>query len=171
MLLEAHRKRLVEEADKQRYAIALLDAMLREEPPMKYEIHLRETASQTAAVVRGTTAWADLGPFIAGALAELFRVTSEQGVRPAGPVYGIYHLADVKEAEIKQAEMDLELGLPTSEPMEPSGRVAATTIPGGWWQQPYTPAATKKSPRPIAPSANGSRSTATRPPARRARST
>jgi effector-binding domain-containing protein len=131
VLLEAHRKRLVEEADKQHRAITLLEAMLREEPPMRYEIHLRETASQTTAVLRGTTAWADLGPFVAGALAELFRVTGEQGVRPAGPVYGIYHLADVNEADIEEAEVDLEVGLPISGPIEPSGRVAATVIPGG----------------------------------------
>jgi effector-binding domain-containing protein len=130
-LLAAHRERLVAEADKQRYAITLLDSMLREEPAMTYEIHLRETASQTTAAIRGRTAWADLGSFINGALMELFKVAGEQGARPSGPVYGIYHLADVKESDLKEAEVDLEIGMPVAEPIEPSGRVASSTIPGG----------------------------------------
>jgi DNA-binding transcriptional MerR regulator len=72
-VLEGHRQRLIVLADRQRYAVSLLDAMLCEEPPMTYEIHLRETASQPAASVRGRAAWAELGPFIGGALIECSR--------------------------------------------------------------------------------------------------
>ncbi|HEX7491285.1 MAG TPA: MerR family transcriptional regulator [Candidatus Limnocylindrales bacterium] len=125
-LLETHRQRLVEEADKQRYAITLLETMLREEPPMQYEIHLRETVTQTAAAVRGRTCWADLEPFIAGAVKELFRVTGDQCLRPAGPMYGIYHVG-----ELAEAELELEIGVPVSAPVEPRGRIVATTILGG----------------------------------------
>ena len=125
-LLEAHRQRLTEQADRQRYAVTLLDAMLREEPPMTYEIHLRETKPQPAASVRGRSAWADLGPFIQGALMEVFKVAGGQGARFAGPAYGIYHSAHASEAEV-----DLEIGMPVDEPIEPDGRVIAATIPGG----------------------------------------
>ncbi|MGA3057799.1 MAG: MerR family transcriptional regulator [Candidatus Limnocylindrales bacterium] len=125
-LLEAHRKRLVEQAGRQQYAISLLEAMLREEAPMTYEIHLRETQPQAAASVRGRTAWTDIGTFVAAAIMEVFKVVGDQGIRPAGPSYAMYHSADTSEAEL-----DLEVGLPVADPVEPSGRVIATEIPGG----------------------------------------
>ena len=125
-VLEAHRQRLLAAADKQRYAIALLDSMLRKEPAMEYEIHLRETQPQPAAAIRGRTAWAEHGPFISAALMEIFGTAGGQGVRFAGPAYGIYHSAEAEEAEV-----DLEIGIPVSEPIEPAGRVMAAIIPGG----------------------------------------
>jgi effector-binding domain-containing protein len=125
-LLEAHRQRLVEQAERQRYAISLLEAMLREEPAMTYEIHLRETKPQPAAAARGRAPWADLGPFIGSALMEVFKVAGAQGARFAGPAYGIYYSANGSEAEV-----DLEVGMPVDGPIEPDGRVIATTIPGG----------------------------------------
>lgn len=125
-LLEAHRDRLIEETDRRRYAITLLDSMLREQPPLTYEIHLRETKPQLAASVRGTTGWADIGPFVANALAEIFRVAGEQGMRFAGPAYVLYHSAEATEADI-----DLEVGMPVVEPIEPAGRVGVATIAGG----------------------------------------
>jgi effector-binding domain-containing protein len=125
-MLLAHRQRLQEAAEKQRYAIALLDSMLSEEPPMTYEIHLRETQPQPAASIRGRAAWAELGPFISGAMMEIFGVAGGQGVRFAGPAFGIYHSPDSTEAEV-----DLEVGMPVAEPVEPAGRVVATVIPGG----------------------------------------
>jgi DNA-binding transcriptional MerR regulator/DNA gyrase inhibitor GyrI len=125
-LLEAHRERLQAEADRRRYAISLLDSMLREEPPMTYEIHLRETEPQPAASIRGRAPWSDLGSFISAALLEVFGVAGQQCVRFAGPAYGIYHSAESAEAEV-----DLEVGMPVAEPIGPTGRVIATTIPGG----------------------------------------
>lgn len=126
LLLEAHRSRLVEQADRQRYAIALLEAMLREEPLLTYEVHLRETQPQPAASVRGRAAWADIGSFIQKALMEVFGVAGGQGIRFAGPPFAIYHSAEATEADV-----ELEVGIPVAEPIEPSGRVTATTIPGG----------------------------------------
>jgi effector-binding domain-containing protein len=93
---------------------------------MTYEVHLRETKPQPAAAVRDRAAWADLGPFIGGPLAEVFKVAGEQGARFAGPAYGIYH-----NAEAAETELDMEIGMPVDEPIEPAGRVIATTIPGG----------------------------------------
>ena len=125
-LLQGHRTRLEEAADRQRYAIALLDSMLREEPPEEYEIHLRQTQPQPAASIRGRAAWAELGQFISGALTEIFAIAGGQGVRFAGPAYGIYHNAHSTEAEV-----DLEIGIPVAEAFEPAGRVIAPVIPGG----------------------------------------
>ena len=125
-LLEAHRRRLLQAADKQRYAIALLDSMLREEPAMEYEIHLRETVPQQAASIRACAPWAELGSFVPAALMEIARVVGEQGVRFAGPPYTAYFSADSTEAEV-----DLEVGMPVDEPIEPAGRVISTVVAGG----------------------------------------
>jgi effector-binding domain-containing protein len=125
-LLTAHRDRLIEEMDRRGHAIVLLDSMLREEPPMTYEIHLRETKPQLAASVRGTTGWTEIGPFVAAALGEVFRIAGEQGTRFAGPAYVQYHSAEATEANI-----DLEVGIPVAEPIEPAGRVGVATIAGG----------------------------------------
>jgi effector-binding domain-containing protein/DNA-binding transcriptional MerR regulator len=126
VLLEAHRDRLAREADRQRYAMALLESMLNEEPQMIYQIHLRETEPQLAAAVAGNAAWADIGTYVSGALMEIFRVAGSQGVRFAGPAYAVYHSAHSTEAMV-----DLEVGMPVAEPIEPEGRVAAATVPGG----------------------------------------
>ena len=125
-LLEAHRRRLLQAADRQRYAIALLDSMLREEPAMEYEIHLRETQPQAAASIRACAPWAELSSFVPGALMEIAGVAGEQGVRFAGPAYTAYYNADSTETEV-----DLEVGIPVDEPIEPAGRVVYTIIPGG----------------------------------------
>jgi len=125
-ILEGHRNRLREQADRQRHAIALLDSMLREEPPMTYEIHLRETRPQPAASIQGHAAWTEIGSFVAGAVMEVYGVVGDQGMRLAGPPYTAYHNADSSEAQI-----DLEVGVPVDEPIEPAGRALPATLPGG----------------------------------------
>ena len=125
-LLEAHRQRLADQAEQQRYAMTLLDSMLRDEPPMTYDIHVREVAPQQSAAVRGRAAWSEIGPFVGAALMEVVAVAVDQGIRFAGPPYGLYHSAHSTEAEV-----DLEVGMPVAEPTEPAGRVVAGTIPGG----------------------------------------
>lgn len=125
-ILEGHRDRLRESADRQRYAITLLDAMLREEPPMSYEIHLREVAPQEAASIRAQIVWADIGSFVGGAMGEISKIVADQGVRFGGPPLAIYHCAEEEEAEL-----DVEVAVPVADPVEPVGRVGNTTIQGG----------------------------------------
>jgi effector-binding domain-containing protein len=125
-ILENHRDRLRDSADRQRYAIALLDSMLHEEPPMTYEVRLRETQPQTAASIHGHVAWAEIGSFFSAALTEIGKLLAEQAVRYAGPPFTIYHCADAKEAEV-----DMEVAVPVVEPVEPAGRVEAIEVPGG----------------------------------------
>jgi effector-binding domain-containing protein len=125
-VLAGHRDRLRDSTQRQHHAIALLDSMLSEEPPMTYEIHLRQTQPQQAASIRGPVAWENLGPYIGEAIGEICRVVPEQGVRFAGPPLAIYHFADAEEAEL-----DVEIAMPVAEPIEPAGRVVAATVPGG----------------------------------------
>ena len=125
-MLEAHRGRLADQAEWQRNAIALLDTMLRDDRPVAYEVHLRETHPQAAATVRGHAPWSNLGPFIQAALTEVFAAAGEQCIRFAGPAFGIYY-----NAESTESELELEIGMPVADPIEAAGRVMPMTIPGG----------------------------------------
>jgi DNA-binding transcriptional MerR regulator/effector-binding domain-containing protein len=125
-LLEGHRQRLIEQADRQRYAIGLLESMLRDAPAVVYQVHVRQTGPQPAASIRGRAAWAELGIFVPRALMEVTQAAGAQGVRFAGPPYAAYHSADTSEAQV-----DLEVGMPVADPVEPCGRVVATVIDGG----------------------------------------
>jgi DNA-binding transcriptional MerR regulator len=125
-LLEAHRQRLASQVQRQRHAIALLESMLRDQPAAAYEVHLREAGPLQVASIRARCTWERLGLFVQEAIGELARSVQEQGVRFAGPAYTAYH-----SAESTEEELDLEVGLPTEDPIEAVGRAAPGTLPGG----------------------------------------
>ncbi len=127
-ILEGHRVRLTEQADRQRRGLALLELLMRmrKEPGMEYEIHLHEAEPQLAASIRGRALWGDLGAFIPNAIREVAETVAAQGGPFAGAPYVIYHSADSTEADL-----DMEIGMPVSRPIQPTGRVVAATIEGG----------------------------------------
>ncbi len=124
-LIEGHRQRLLGSIEKQRFAIGLLDAMLREGRVTMYDIHLREIQPQLVATIRGTVPWADLGTFVPGCFKELWETCTGQGVRLAGPPFTMYFTGD------PESPVELEAGVPISDDVEPSGRVRCSTLPGG----------------------------------------
>ncbi len=125
-LLQVHRERLEQQVERQRYAIALIDTMLRDAPSAVYEVQLREIGAVCVASIRDRCSWQELGPFVQRAIGEIVRTAASQGVRFAGPPYTAYH-----SAESTESELDLEVGMPTDEPVEPGGRVVPGTLPGG----------------------------------------
>jgi effector-binding domain-containing protein/DNA-binding transcriptional MerR regulator len=125
-LLEGHRRRLADQVERGRYAMSLLDSMLHEGPAPAYEIRLHEVRVEEVASVRSSCTWETLGPCVATAIGEVAAVAIEQGIRITGPAYTIYHNATTAEDEL-----DLEVGLPTDEAVEPAGRVVPGTLPGG----------------------------------------
>jgi DNA-binding transcriptional MerR regulator len=125
-LLEGHRERLARQVERQRYAISLLESMLREEIPTTYEVHLRESQALRVASIRGRCTWADLGAFVAAAIGEIAGAVMRQGVRFVGPAYTVYH-----SAESSEIELELEVGMPTDDCVEPGGRVSPGRLEGG----------------------------------------
>ena len=83
-----------------------------------------ELEEQTAAVVRGRVPGDQLPGFYDRAYAEVFRVLGEQGIGPVGPPFGRY-LSMPTEA------VELEAGVGTERPVEPSGEVQPVVLPGG----------------------------------------
>jgi len=125
-LLAGHRDRLLQQTERQQYAIRILESMLREEPPMTYEIHMREVVPQQAASIRAQIPWAEIGPFVGGAMGEIFQTIATQGGRVTGPPMAIYHCADAE-----QPELDVEVAVPLAGTVKSAGRVGATTVLGG----------------------------------------
>ena len=90
---------------------------------MTYEIELVELTEQPAAVVRGKVPHDGLPDFLGGAFGDVLGALGAQGLEPAGPPFGCY----VPTAD----GFDVEAGFPASAPVQPAGRVAASTLPGG----------------------------------------
>jgi DNA-binding transcriptional MerR regulator len=125
-LLEGHRQRLADQVERSRYAISLLESMLREGPAAAYEVHLREASPEIVASIRRRCTWESLGACVGGSIGEIVGAVLDQGVRITGPAYTAYHSASATEDEL-----DLEVGLPTDEAVEPAGPVVPGTLPGG----------------------------------------
>jgi effector-binding domain-containing protein len=87
------------------------------------ELHIERMQRQPAAVIRAQVAVDGIPAFLGGAYEEVIDVLAAQGVEVAGPPFARYLIGD--------RGFDVEAGLPTSAPVAPSGRVAASELPGG----------------------------------------
>jgi effector-binding domain-containing protein len=90
---------------------------------MDYHVERVELREQPAAVVRGVVPAAGVAEFLGGVFGEVMRVLSSQGLRPDGMPFGCY----VPTPD----GLQVEAGFPTSAPVEPAGRVAASSLPAG----------------------------------------
>lgn len=89
-----------------------------------YEIHSEIRTEQPTAVVAGTKKVAEIGPWLGEAYHSVIETMREQGALPAGPPFARYH-------QMGGGEFEVEAGFPTSAPITDSGRVKASTLPGG----------------------------------------
>jgi len=122
-----YRRTLAERVAGYERALAFLDRLMQQEAgAMSYEVILRETVPQPYASVRGHVPLAGIGSFFQGACGEIFRHAGELGVRPAGPIFSIYH-----DPEFREEDVDVEVCVPLAEHVEPSGRVKPGILPGG----------------------------------------
>lgn len=90
---------------------------------MEYHVEQVELEEQPTAVVRGLASHAGISEFLGGVFPEVMGVVGAQGLQPAGMPFGCY----VPTPEGFQ----IEAGFPTSAPVAPTGRVVASSIPGG----------------------------------------
>jgi effector-binding domain-containing protein len=88
---------------------------------MTYEITVSVTQAQDAAVVAGHVDTTGIPEFLGGAFGEVMAVVDGSAV--AGPPFARYVMVD--------DGFDIVAGFPVASPVTPSGRVVATTLPGG----------------------------------------
>jgi effector-binding domain-containing protein len=90
---------------------------------MPYEIEVVERSQEDAAVVRARVPHDGIGAFIGTAFGEVMAaVGGHDGI--VGPPFARYSLAD-------ESGFEVEAGFPVADPVTPTGRVEAATLPGG----------------------------------------
>ena len=90
---------------------------------MEYHVEQVDLEEQPTAVVRGLVPEEGIGDFLGGVFGEVMGVVGAQGLRPDGMPFGCY----VPTPD----GFRIEAGFPTNAPVEPSGRVVASTLPAG----------------------------------------
>lgn len=86
--------------------------------------HIARTEPRPAAVIHLVIPRADIQQVMGPAIAEIFGAIAAQGVTAVGPVFA-HHL------KMSRTTFDFEVGVPTSRPIIPAGRVFASELPGG----------------------------------------
>jgi DNA-binding transcriptional MerR regulator len=125
--LEQHRHDLETRIAGYRDALAHLDHLIAEETgDMQYDVRVREDRAQPIVSLRDRTSLAQMASFWGSAYGEVFRAIAEQGARPAGPPFSIYH-----DPEFRDDDIDVEVGVPVDEAVVPGGRLVGRTLDGG----------------------------------------
>ncbi|GAA2490895.1 GyrI-like domain-containing protein [Terrabacter carboxydivorans] len=88
------------------------------------EIRTVETTEQPTAVLRATVPMDELPAFFARAFAAAAATIGQQGQFPVGPPFGLYR-------GMPTTVVDVEAGFPVTTPVEASGEVVPSTLPGG----------------------------------------
>jgi effector-binding domain-containing protein len=101
-----------------------------------YDIEIKELSEQPVATIRTTTTPDKLSDLFGELLPEVDEYVHGSGIEHVGPPFGIYH-------EYAEDRVDVEAGMPVSEPVEGAGRIGGRTLPAGraavtWHVGPYT---------------------------------
>lgn len=87
-------------------------------------MELRTVEERDTVVVRTTVSVEELPQALGDGYGEIMRYLGENGIEPAGAPFAMYHNMDMEN-------LDVEMGLPVSVPVEGSGRVKPGKLPGG----------------------------------------
>lgn len=85
-------------------------------------LKVTSTLAQESAVIRLTIPKAQVAQLMGAAIGELMSTVAAQGAGPAGPLYSYHHRGDPDV-------FDLEVGVPVSQPISPTGRVTPGELP------------------------------------------
>ena len=89
-----------------------------------YEIHAETRQAQQAAVCRATLTVAEIGPWLGKIYGVVAGLLAAQQAGPAGPPFARYHA-------LGNGRFEVEAGFPASSPVEASGEVLPSELPGG----------------------------------------
>lgn len=91
---------------------------------MPYEIVVKEIDAQPIVSIRTQCHAAEIGAILGEILPEIFRYLRSHDVWPSGPPFTRYH-------GFSETQVDIEGGMPVSERVPGTGRIAAGELPGG----------------------------------------
>ena len=97
---------------------------------MEYEIQFSQRDEVPTAVVRQEVPVTEISAFLGGVFGEVIAAISAAGRFPAGPPFARYDFLEVPEGSGPET-FAVEAGFPVNAPIEPSGRVEPSLLPGG----------------------------------------
>ena len=83
-----------------------------------------ELPARTTAVIRMTVERARMAEAFPPAIQEVMSGIAAQEVGPAGPLFARY-------LRMGGGEVEVEIGVPVNQPLEPEGRITISSLPGG----------------------------------------
>ena len=89
-----------------------------------YEIHAEIRQAQPTAICRATLTVAEIRPWLGKVYGAVAGLLSVQQVGPTGPPFACYHM-------LGDGRFEVEAGFPASRPVEGSGDVQPSELPGG----------------------------------------
>jgi effector-binding domain-containing protein len=89
-----------------------------------YEIHAEARETQLTAVARATLPVAQIGPWLGRTYGAIIGLLAARQASPAGPPFARFHM-------LGGGRFEVEAGFPVSRPIEPSGDVQPSELPGG----------------------------------------
>ena len=87
-------------------------------------MEIREVPKLDTAAVRLTASSAELPQVIGDVCGEILAYFDKQGIQPAGHPVVVYHNLDMEA-------LDVEIGIPVSQPIARDGRIDLSVLPGG----------------------------------------
>jgi DNA-binding transcriptional MerR regulator len=120
-LIARHLRNLEDDLEQTQMAVSSLRDLL-EHPVIDLPVEHRHLSETRGAAISGTVATAEIGPWLQGALSELYATASAQGVDEPGPAGGVY-ANELFESEVGDAVVYLPHSL------KPLGRLLELDLP------------------------------------------
>lgn len=80
--------------------------------------------TRTTAVIRTTVKREQMAEVFPAAIQEVLSLIGAQGAQPAGPLFARY-------LRMGSEDVEVEIGFPLEQPIEPQGRLTISSLPGG----------------------------------------
>lgn len=126
-ILDAHAVRLEQRIATHQRALERL-RQLRADPLPQPEVRHVVRSAMPALTLRLTTDLPGLGRAIGPTFGRIGRCLARQGARPSGTPFARYHVDS-----FDPDELDVEIGIPTADPIESEGPLQALEVAGGPW--------------------------------------
>ena len=126
-LMDVHRERLASELARRERMLGFLSELIEgKEKLMPYEVQVKTVHDQGVASITDHVSMETIGDAIGAGFGELAHVVQAQRAAISGPPFVVYH--DVIDEE---NDGDIEVCIPVSGAVEPTGRVESKTLDGG----------------------------------------
>jgi effector-binding domain-containing protein len=125
--LEIHRKRMEDRIGRTESVLSAINRLLQQVgSSVKQELVEKKLDPQLIVSCRTYTSLSRIGDAIGQAFTRIYSHIGKNPVRPAGPCFTLYH-----DEEFDPENIDIEIGVPVSEPIAEAEEIVLSELPGG----------------------------------------